>query len=143
MINSSFSSKSAVEAIRDASSKSAAESNENQSFKERAMQEIEYFHDYVTGGVYRRSKLKKTVHRLTDKRKPVKTKPKDKTWKDLFKSQAQIDKENEEEARWQKDAYYDEYEADEFEDRDPRPKIYMAIFSTILFLGLLELYLIR
>ena len=38
----------------------------------------------------------------------------------------------------EEDAQY-EYE----NAQDPRPKIYMAIFSTILFLGLLEVYLIR
>lgn len=64
MVNSSFNPKSAKDAINEANSKGAQTQT---SFKDQAMREMQYFTDYVTGGFYAKTDLRKKVHRITDK----------------------------------------------------------------------------
>ena len=66
MVNSSFRSGKAKDAVRNANSKGAMEGSA--SFFDRAMDEVEHFSDYLTGGIYQRSKLRRRIQRLTDKK---------------------------------------------------------------------------
>ena len=66
MINSTFNISSAKDAINQANSKHTIEASAAGSFREKAMQELEYFSDFVTGGFYEGTKFKKAVHMLSD-----------------------------------------------------------------------------
>lgn len=66
MVNSSFRSGKAKDAVRNANSKGAMEGST--SFYDKAMDELNHFSDYITGGIYQRSKLRRRIQRLTDKK---------------------------------------------------------------------------
>ena len=66
MVNSSFRSGKAKDAVRNANSKGTMEGS--RSFLDKAMDEVEHFSDYITGGIYQRSKLRRRIQRLTDKK---------------------------------------------------------------------------
>ena len=53
-------------------------------FYDTAMREAELFTEYVTGGFYARSNLKKNIHRLTDKRNVEVEQEASTTWTKYF-----------------------------------------------------------
>ena len=67
MINSTFSPKTAKDAIRQANSRDAKLA-EKDGFMDLVGRELQYFQEYVTGGFYTQSKLKRRINRLTDGR---------------------------------------------------------------------------
>ena len=82
MINSTFSNASAKDIINKSNSTGAITDADSNSFREKAMREMEYFTDYVTGGFYARSKIRRKINKISDgaKRQPKKEEPK--TWKE-------------------------------------------------------------
>ena len=64
MINSSFSSSKAKDAVNNVNSKQTKEAS-GSSFYDQAMREMDLFTDYITGGFYARSNFKKNIFKLS------------------------------------------------------------------------------
>ena len=127
MVNSSFKSKSAKDAVNEVNSKGASVGGSD-SFAEKAMREMEYFSEYVTGGLYSRSKLKREIHRLTDKEEEPRGGTYS-TWKNYFSGET---------ANAAKNA-----KTFDHDESDLRPKVYLGIFSVIIGLGLVEIVALK
>ena len=70
LINSTFNNALAKDAINKVNSKEAMHGgNAATSFSERAKREMQYFQDYVTGGFYVRSNLKRKLKKISDESK--------------------------------------------------------------------------
>ena len=67
MINSTFSPKTAKDAIRQANSKDAKLAEKDGGFGDLIGRELQYFQEYITGGFYAGSRLRRRINRLTDK----------------------------------------------------------------------------
>ena len=127
MVNSSFSSSKAKDALNDLNSNDMGKTD---TFMDHAKREMEYFTDYMTGGFIQDTQFKKTVHRITDQHKnAAKAKKRKQTWRDIFSG-----------AEPEQHEFEDE---DDDEPRDPRPMIYLGIFSFIVGVGLIESFMIR
>ena len=156
MVNSSFRSGKAKDAVRNANSKGTMEGST--SFLDKAMDEVEHFSDYITGGIYQRSKLRRRIQRLTDKKHgkcqsirliylfclPVDgmeeeledDESKTGSWKNFFQA-------SKTKKRSSSRSFKEENDYEPEQNNDPRPKIYLAIFSTLVGFGLLESYLLK
>ena len=122
MINSTFSPKTAKDAIRQANSRDAKLA-EKDGIMDLVGRELQYFQEYVTGGFYTQSKLKRKINRLTDGIQEVDREERQ-TWTDFFSK---------------REDHQDEESEDAGKTVDPRPRIYLALFSLVVGFGLLEL----
>ena len=124
MINSTFSPKTAKDAIRQANSRDAKLA-EKDGFMDLVGRELQYFQEYVTGGFYTQSKLERRINRLTDGRQEQEMDCEERqTWTDFFSK---------------REDHHDEESEDAGKTVDPRPRIYLALFSLVVGFGLLEL----